>query len=245
MKPQRLVSYARVSTARQGASGLGLEAQRAAVAAYAAGGRHALVAEYVEVESGRRDDRPQLQAALAACRLHRATLVIAKLDRLARNVRFIAGIMDSGVDFVACDMPHANRLTLHLMAAMAEHEATAISERTKAALAATKARGVRLGNPRGAEHLRTGCREAAARSAAVRQQAKADLQSQLRPLVASFEERELTSSAAIARALNRRGVPSPTGSLWYRQQVLRCGLHLFDLRITEEDLTRTGPPRRP
>lgn len=245
MRPQRLVSYARVSTARQGASGLGLEAQRAAVAAYAAGGGHALVAEYVEVESGKRDDRPQLQAALAACRLHRATLVIAKLDRLARNVRFIAGIMDSGVDFIACDMPHANRLTLHLMAAMAEHEAAAISERTKAALAAAKARGVRLGNPRGAEHLRTGCREAAARSAAVRQQDKAALQSQLRPLVASFEEHELTSSATIARALNHRGVPSPTGLLWYRQQVLRCGLHPSHPPLTEEDPMKTEPPQGP
>ncbi len=245
MKPQRLISYARVSTARQGASGLGLEAQRAAVAAYAAASGHALVAEYVEVESGKRDDRPQLQAALAACRLHRATLVIAKLDRLARNVRFIAGVMDSGVDFVACDMPHANRLTLHLMAAMAEYEAAAISERTKAALAAAKARGVRLGNPNGAAALRVGCREAAARSAAVRQQAKADLQSQLRPLVASFEERELASSAAIARALNHRGVPSPTGSLWYRQQVLRCGLHLIDVPFIEEDPTRTALPQTP
>lgn len=224
MKPQRLISYARVSTARQGASGLGLEAQRAAVTAYAAAGGHALVAEYVEVESGKRDDRPQLQAALAACRLHRATLVIAKLDRLARNVRFIAGIMDSGVDFVACDMPHANRLTLHLMAAMAEHEAAAISERTKAALAAAKARGVRLGNPNGAAHLHERCREAAASSAKSRKRRAEDLRLSLTPLIASFRADELISAAAIARALNNRAVPSPTGRLWSRQQVTRSRL---------------------
>ena len=118
----QIVSYLRVSTARQGASGLGLEAQRASVASFAAGNAHTLVAEFVEVESGATNARPQLTAALASCRLHRATLVIAKLDRLARNVAFIANLMDGGVEFVACDMPHANRLTLHLLAAIAEHE---------------------------------------------------------------------------------------------------------------------------
>jgi DNA invertase Pin-like site-specific DNA recombinase len=120
------------------------------VAGYAAGGGHNLVTEFVEVESGRRADRPQLAAALAACRLHRATLVIAKLDRLARNVAFIANLMDGAVEFVACDMPHANRLTLHLLAAIAEHEREMISQRTRAALQAAKARGAKLGNPNGA-----------------------------------------------------------------------------------------------
>ena len=120
---QRLIAYLRVSTARQGASGLGLEAQRAAVQAYAAGGGHVIVAEYVEIESGSKVERVQLTAALSACRLHRATLAIAKLDRLARNVAFIATLMESTSDFVAVDLgPMANRLTLHLMAAMAEHE---------------------------------------------------------------------------------------------------------------------------
>ena len=122
-----MISYLRVSTARQGVSGLGLEAQRAAVAAHIAAGGHTLVTEYVEVESGAKAARPQLAAALAACKLHRATLVIAKLDRLARNVAFISNMMDGGVDFVACDMPHANRLTLHLLAAIAEHEREMIS----------------------------------------------------------------------------------------------------------------------
>src|SRR5215218_1388890 len=115
------IAYYRVSTDRQGRSGLGLDAQRAAVAGYLAG-RGALLAEYTEVESGKKNDRPQLAAALGECRRHRARLVIAKLDRLARNVYFISGLMESGVDFVAVDMPEANRLTLHILAAVAEHE---------------------------------------------------------------------------------------------------------------------------
>ncbi len=165
----QIISYLRVSTAKQGASGLGLEAQRAAVAAFTTSGGHTLVAEYVEVESGAKAARAQLAAALTSCRLHRATLVIAKLDRLARNVSFIANLMDGGVEFVACDMPHANRLTLHLLAAIAEHEREMISQRTKAALQAAKVRGLTLGNPNGAAALLDGCRAAAERSAAVRQ----------------------------------------------------------------------------
>jgi DNA invertase Pin-like site-specific DNA recombinase len=129
---------------------------------------HTLVSEFVEVESGAKNARPQLGAALASCRLHRATLVIAKLDRLARNVAFIANPMDGGVEFVACDLPHANRLTLHLLAAIAEHEREMISQRTKAALEAAKARGVMLGNPNGAAALLDGCTAAAQASAAVR-----------------------------------------------------------------------------
>jgi DNA invertase Pin-like site-specific DNA recombinase len=127
----QIVSYLRVSTAKQGVSGLGLEAQRAAVASYTSAGGHVLLAEFLEVESGAKAARPQLVAALAACRLHRATLIIAKLDRLARNVAFIANLMDGGVEFIACDMPHANRLTLHLLAAIAEHEREMISQRTR------------------------------------------------------------------------------------------------------------------
>jgi DNA invertase Pin-like site-specific DNA recombinase len=158
----RMIAYLRVSTARQGQSGLGLAAQRAAVSAYAAANHQTIVSEYVEIESGGKADRPQLALALAACRLHRAVLVIAKLDRLARNVAFIANLMDGGAEFVACDMPHANRLTLHIMAAMAEYERRVISERTKLALAAARVRGVRAGNPNGAAHLLPRCREAAA-----------------------------------------------------------------------------------
>ena len=144
--PAPVVTYLRVSTDRQGQSGLGLEAQRAAVASYMAS--RTLVGEFVEVESGRKDNRPQLAAALALCRQHKARLVIAKLDRLARSVAFISGLMESGVEFVAADMPEANRFMLHVMAAVAEHEREMISQRTRVALAAAKARGTRLGNPR-------------------------------------------------------------------------------------------------
>jgi len=163
----RFVTYLRVSTDAQGRSGLGLEAQRAAVAQHVAttGGR--IVAEFVEVESGRKKDRPQLAAALEACRQQRAVLLLAKLDRLARNVAFVSGLMESGVEFIAADMPTVNRLTVHILAAVAEEEARMISARTKAALAAAKARGVVLGGRReGAADLRPYAKQASAASVA-------------------------------------------------------------------------------
>ena len=139
----RFVSYLRVSTARQGASGLGLEAQRAAVAAHLNGGDWTLLREIVEVESGKRNDRPALAEALRLCRQQKATLVIAKLDRLARNVHFISGLMESGVEFLAVDMPSANRFVVHILAAVAEQEAEAISKRTKAALQTFRTRAAK------------------------------------------------------------------------------------------------------
>src|SRR5437868_1414451 len=144
--PSQFVAYFRVSTTRQGQSGLGLDAQRQAVRDYLGGQAESqLLAEYTEIESGKRLDRPELHAALATCKRHKATLVIAKLDRLARNVAFIANLIEAGIEFVAVDNPHASRLMLHMLAAFAEHEREQISARTKAALAAAKARGVRLG----------------------------------------------------------------------------------------------------
>lgn len=222
-----IVSYLRVSTAKQGASGLGLEAQRAAVAKFARAGGHKLLTEIVEVESGAKAVRPQLAAALTLCRLHRATLVIAKLDRLARNVAFIANLMDGGVEFVACDMPHANRLTLHLLAAIAEHEREMISQRTKAALQAAKARGVRLGNPNGAAALLNGCRAAARRSVAVRRASAAQHLAQVAPMITELMSRGLTLSA-MTTALNRQGISAPRGGAWHREQVRRTWLHLPD-----------------
>jgi DNA invertase Pin-like site-specific DNA recombinase len=139
-----IIAYYRVSTKKQGHSGLGLEAQKAAVTHYGTP-----VAEYIEIETGRKANRPQLKLALAHARQLNATLVVAKLDRLARNVLFTATLMESGVEFIAADMPQANKLTIHIMAALAEQEATMISERTKAALAAAKARGTKLGGNRG------------------------------------------------------------------------------------------------
>ena len=138
------VTYLRVSTDRQGKSGLGLEAQRAAVLDHVAG-KGEIAAEYVEIESGKRNERPQLARAMAEAKRIGAVLLIAKLDRLARNVAFIANLLEAGVEIAAADMPEANRFLLHVMAAVAEHEAQAISDRTRAALAAAKARGVALG----------------------------------------------------------------------------------------------------
>lgn len=201
------VAYYRVSTDRQGASGLGLEAQRAAVASFVTG-RGQLAAEFTEVESGRRSDRPELHAALAACQRQRAMLVIAKLDRLARNVAFIAGLMESGVEFVAVDMPEANRLTLHILAAVAEHEREAISQRTKAALAAAKARGTKLGNPR-PDIL-------AAVSARIARMAKA--RATAAPLIERLRAQGM-SLRAIAADLNERRIPSATGRRWHASSV--------------------------
>jgi DNA invertase Pin-like site-specific DNA recombinase len=143
----KFIAYFRVSTDKQGKSGLGLEAQREAVLAFLNGGKWALVAEFVEIESGKRNDRPQLSTALLACKKHKAKLVIAKLDGLSRNLAFIATLMDSGVEFVAVDNPHANKLTVHILAAVAQHEREMIAQRTRDALQEAKARGAKLGNP--------------------------------------------------------------------------------------------------
>lgn len=222
----QIITYLRVSTVKQGVSGLGLEAQRAAVAGYAAAGGHRVIAEYVEVESGAKASRPELAAALAACRLHRATLVIAKLDRLARNVAFIANLMDGGVEFVACDMPHANRLTLHLLAAIAEHEREMISQRTKAALQAAKARGVKLGNPNGASALLEGARAAAAKSAEIR---RGNAQQHAAAVAHIFDQavsRQKYTAREIAAALNEQRIPAPRGGVWHAHQVRRTGIRL-------------------
>jgi DNA invertase Pin-like site-specific DNA recombinase len=205
------ISYLRVSTDKQGALGLGVEAQRKAVLDYLSGGKWTLAAEFVEVESGKRNDRPQLAAALAACKKQRAKLVIAKLDRLSRNVHFISGLMDAGVEFVACDMPHANRLTIHILAAVAEHEREAISARTKAALAAAKDRGAVLGNPR---------LEQARGQAVASLKADADrFARNVAPIIAEIERSGVTSARAIARALDARGVATPRGGNWSGVQV--------------------------
>ena len=175
---QRFIPYYRVSTRKQEQSGLGLEAQQAEVWSYANQNDGGILAEYTEVETGKRADRPELAKAIAHAKLSGATLVIAKLDRLARNVHFTAGLMNSGVDFVACDSPNANRLTIHILAAVAEDEARRISARTEAALKAAKARGVRLGSARpnhwqDREHLRVKGQVKATRAASDRRSEKA------------------------------------------------------------------------
>ena len=206
----KIVSYVRVSTKNQGSSGLGLEAQRTAVEAYAKQQRAKVLAEYREVETGKRKDRPELEKALAHCRRSKAVLVVAKLDRLARNVAFTSALMDSGVDFVCCDNPTANRLTIHILAAVAEHEAEAISERTRDALAAAKARGVKLGSDRpghwnGREHLRLAATKKAAKAAGEAHRKKADeAYSDLYPIVSTLRARGLTLRQ-IADNLNAMG----------------------------------------
>jgi DNA invertase Pin-like site-specific DNA recombinase len=200
----RFVAYYRVSTQEQGKSGLGLEAQRKAVVDYLDGGKWELLAEFTEVESGMRDDRPELAKAIAMCKRAKARLVIAKLDRLSRDVAFIATLM-KGVDFLAVDNPHANKLTVHIMAAMAEHERDAISQRTKDALASARARGVKLGDY---ERIAAGRRKAtAARAESVRQ-----------PIAETLH----LSAAAAATQLNRRNIASVTGKRWQATQIIRA-----------------------
>jgi DNA invertase Pin-like site-specific DNA recombinase len=213
-KPTAFVVYLRVSTSRQGQDGLGMDAQRAAVEAFIRQHGGAIVGQYVEVESGKRSDRPELAKALEAARKGRATLLVAKLDRLARNLSFIAALMDAGVEFVACDQPFASRLTLHILAAVAEDEARRISERTKAALQAAKARGVRLGSPIAAE---TAGMARAARSSYA---AKANATTKV--VIADIQRSGISTLAGIAKILEARGVKTPAGrSTWQPVQVSR------------------------
>jgi DNA invertase Pin-like site-specific DNA recombinase len=148
VRQRQYVAYYRVSTQQQAHSGLGLEAQRDSVERYVQRVSGKLVADFTEVKSGRKTKRPQLAEAIRICRMRRAVLVIARLDRLARNVALIADLIDDELEFVAVDFPTASRLTLHVLAAIAEYESRLMSERTKAAFAAAKARGVKLGGPR-------------------------------------------------------------------------------------------------
>ena len=210
----QFISYLRVSTTTQSNSGLGIAAQRASVSDYLNGRKWTLLAEYVEVESGKRSNRPQLAAALAHAKREKAQLLIAKLDRLARNVHFISGLMESGVDFVAVDMPQANKLTIHIIAAMAEYERDMISQRTKAALTQAKACGVKLGNPTNAPQAAQKGREAI-------QKRVAQHQANTLPIIRELKASGITSLAEIARILNVRGVPSPRGCQWYPSGVRR------------------------
>ncbi|HEY1978217.1 MAG TPA: recombinase family protein [Candidatus Baltobacteraceae bacterium] len=215
---KQVVSYIRVSTQRQGTSGLGLEAQRAAVEQFCTQHGYQLLSEFQEVESGRKSDRPILRQALAYAKAKKAVLLIAKLDRLARNVAFIANLMEAGVEFRACDLPEASKFILHVMAAVAEQEARAISDRTRAALQAAKARGVRLGaaNP--------ACRnlnvDAGQRGAARTAKLARDSYVDVLPLVQELRAKGL-SLQAIGAELDARGIFTRNGRSWNPMQVAR------------------------
>jgi DNA invertase Pin-like site-specific DNA recombinase len=236
MHSRKFVAYYRVSTEKQGRSGLGLEAQQEAVRSYLNGGSWELMAEVVEVESGKKNDRPRLAEALRLCRLHGAVLIIAKLDRLARNVAFISNLMESGVEFTAVDFPQANRLTVHILAAVAEHEREMISKRTKDALASKRAfyarltdqekaelrlkgKATQLGGNRGKIHLTA--RKGALASAVVRSTKAKRRAADIGPIVADIQASGATSLRQIAAALNERHIRTARGREWTATQVIR------------------------
>jgi DNA invertase Pin-like site-specific DNA recombinase len=214
MADGRYVSYFRVSTQQQGRSGLGLAAQKKAVLDYLNGGGWLVSEEFTEIESGSRSDRPKLAEAIRSAKRHKATLIIAKLDRLARNVAFISNLMESGVEFVAADMPLANKLTIHILAAVAEHEREMISQRTKVALAAAKARGTLLGN-------RTNITVAQQNSRAVRSVLASQFAVNAGAVICQLQTSGVRSLREIAAALNARGIKTPRGSEWQATQVSR------------------------
>ena len=228
MASGRFVSYLRVSTKRQGQEGLGIAAQRRAVEDYLNGGSWELIKEFIEVESGGNDQRVELQQAIATAKAHGAKLLIAKLDRLSRNASFLLSLRDAGVEFVAADMPDANRFTVGIMALVAEQEREAISQRTKAALKSAKARGVQLGAYRNGVFVgRVGTSEDVAKARSVKAekaQAKAE---NLRFMVDRIDPRGVLSLRQLAERLNANGIPTPSGrGQWAPQTVKRLKLHL-------------------
>lgn len=211
MEPRRFIAYYRVSTVRQGMSGLGLDAQRHAVKSFIRF-EDDLIDEFVEVESGKRNDRPHLNAALVACKARGATLVIAKLDRLARNVHFVSGLLESGVSFVCCDMPEADRTFLQMAAVFAEWEGRKISERTKAALAAARDRGTKLGNPIGNPANLQFARDKQSYNAIIHAET-------IIPIIEEIRRAGLSSFRQIAAALNARGIATARGKRWHASSV--------------------------
>ena len=219
------IAYTRVSTKKQGNSGLGLEAQTASVINFV-NGHGKLLATYTEVESGKKADRPELAKALAHAKRSKAILVVAKMDRLSRNLAFLSALLESSVEFVAVDNCHANRLTIHILAAIAEHEAKATSTRTKEALQAARARGTKLGSNRpghwaGREHLRqAGQRNATKAASLAHRQNKIESYTDLVPLIKDLRSQGITLKA-IAAKLTELGHETRRGKPWNHVQVLR------------------------
>lgn len=251
----RLVAYLRVSTDKQGIRGLGIEVQRKTVLDYVRSGGHGakLLAEYIEVESGRRSDRPELLKAMDHARNAGATLVIAKLDRLSRDVHFLTGLERAGIEFVACDLPNANRLTVTILAAVAEHEREMISQRTKAALQVAKERVsqsgqrkhpkvMRLGNPHGARSLSGYGNHHAI--AAIKAKANATAQ-RLRNLFNALHAEGITDIRRMAATLNERGVLSPNGATWHPTSVSRLTKRIAQLEAVAGDRTAHNDSAEP
>jgi DNA invertase Pin-like site-specific DNA recombinase len=216
------VIYRRVSTREQGNSGLGLEAQQATTEAYARQTGANIVGTYTEVETGKIADRPELKKALAHAKRSKATLIISKLDRLSRNVAFTSALLESGVPFVCCDNPHANKLTIHILAAIAEHEAEMISQRTKDALAAYKARGGKLGGqlPQCRNLSAEARRRGAERSGEVTRKAANEAYADIAPMMKTWRT-EGQSLRDIAARLNAEGHSTRRGRPWNQVQVSR------------------------
>lgn len=215
---KKIVCYLRVSTARQGSSGLGLEAQLQAVQQYAASMSASIIATFTEVETGKLNTRPELTKALHLAKVTGAILVIAKLDRLSRNAAFLMTLQDAGVKFVAADLPQANNLTIGIMALVAQQEAEAISKRTKEALQAAKRRGKVLGNPNGATALLKAAKGNVAAISVIK--SKADNHAtNLQPVIDSLKTEGIISLGRIAKALNDRGMLTPRGGIWHKTSV--------------------------
>lgn len=215
---RKYIGYVRVSTARQGRSGLGLEGQLATLNAFVAAEGGELIETVTEVESGRRGGRPALRRALAACRVHGAILAVAKLDRLSRNAAFLHNVMDGAVECVACDNPHANRMVLGMLAVFAQSEAEAISDRTRQALKAAKQRGVRLGTPNLTDDARLlGSKE----GVRVRRESADEAANDRMEVIREIQAAGITTLRGIADALNERRIPTSRGKSWTATQVQR------------------------
>jgi DNA invertase Pin-like site-specific DNA recombinase len=221
MAMQKFAAYYRVSTKRQGQSGLGIEAQKATVRSLISANGNKLIAEFTEVESGKNVARPKVAEALAHCKITGATLIVAKLDRLSRNAAFLLTLRDSGVPIMFADMPQADKFTVGVLAMVAEREREVISKNTKDALAAAKARGITLGNPKGAAPL-VKHRKRGRRKAAQVVTAKADdFAQRLAPIIVDIRTAGIDTANGIARALNARDVETPRGGQWSAVQVRR------------------------
>ena len=226
----KIVAYHRVSTARQGASGLGLEAQTKAIEDFAYSQNAEVIGSFTEIESGKNNTRPELKKALHLGEVTGATLVIAKLDRLSRNAAFLLTLRDSDVKFIAADMPDANDLTVGIMAVIAQQERKAISTRTKDALAAAKARGIKLGNPNGAAALRQAGKGNVDAIRAIR--ANADQHAaNLAPVIEMLHSEGILSLGGVALELNRRGILTPQRRRWHKSSVRNLMARLDALQL--------------